>query len=137
MPIVKQMQVLIGLALLSAASVTLADTEKPEAPASTPAAATASASPDAVVVVGTSQGSWSCDEATRERARWLADRASRDGEYQRAGRCYLAAGEQALADQAFVKASLQASPDTSRRLAANLDEVKAQARLIKQAFQRR
>ena len=73
--------------------------------------------------------------------RSLADKASQDGAYQRAGECYLAAGEDALANQAFVRASAQASGDTSRRLAANLNDVKAdvkaQARQMKLAFQRR
>ncbi len=133
MQIFKHVQVLIGLALVSAAGVAVADTDmadtaKPEAPA---------AAQEAVVIIGSAQSSWSCNEATRERARSLADKALKDGEYERAGHCYLAAGEQALADQAFVKALVQTSPDTSHRLAANLDEVKAQARQIKDAFRHR
>jgi HJR/Mrr/RecB family endonuclease len=67
----------------------------------------------------------------------LADKASQDGAFQRAGECYLVAGEHALANQAFARASAQASGDTSRRLAANLNDVKTQARQMKQAFQRR
>jgi hypothetical protein len=121
---VKQVQILVGLALLGAASVALADA---------PSAAT----PETVVVEGTAQGAWNCNEATAERARLLADKASQDGAYQRAGECYVVAGEHALANQAFARASAQASGDTSRRLAANLNDVKAQARQMKQAFQRR
>ena len=120
----KQVQILVGLALLGAASSALADT---------PSAAT----PETVVVEGTAEGNWNCNETTVERARFLADKASQDGAYQRAGECYLAAGEHALSNQAFAKASVQASGDTSRRLAANLNDVKAQARQMKQAFQRR
>jgi hypothetical protein len=129
MRIVNKVKILVGLALLGAASFALADAPKADAPSS-------AATPETVVIVGTAQGS-NCNEATAERARSLADRASQDGAYQRAGECYLAAGEHALANQAFVKASAQASGDTSRRLAANLSDVKAQARQMKQAFQRR
>ncbi|MFL6600109.1 MAG: hypothetical protein ACJ8R9_02125 [Steroidobacteraceae bacterium] len=121
MRFVKQVRILAGLALAGAASITLADT----------------ATPETVVVEGTAQGAWNCNEATAERARSLGDKASQDGAYQRAGECYLIAGEHALANQAFARASAQASGDTSRRLAANLSDVKAQARQMKQAFQRR
>ena len=124
MGFVKQVQILVGLALLGAASVALADA---------PSAAT----PETVVVEGTAQGAWNCNETTAERARLLADKASQDGAYQHAGECYLAAGEHALANEAFARASAQTSGDTSRRLAANLSDVKAQARQMKLAFQRR
>jgi hypothetical protein len=127
MRMVKQVKILVGLALLGAASFALADAPKAEAPAS-------AATPETVVVLGTT---WNCSEVSAERARWLADKASEDRAYQRAGECYLAAGEHALANQAFVKASAQTSGDTSRRLAANLNDVKAQARQMKQAFQHR
>jgi len=124
MRFVKHVQILVGLAFVGAASFALADA---------PSAAT----PETVVVEGTAQGAWSCNEATAEHARLLADRASQDGAFQRAGECYLVAGEHALANQAFARASAQASGDTSRRLAANLNDVKTQARQMKQAFQRR
>jgi hypothetical protein len=127
---VKQVKILVGLALMGAASFALADASKADSP---PSAAT----PETVVVEGTAQGAWNCNEASAERARWLADKASQDRAYQRAGECYLAAGEHALANQAFAKASAQASGDTSHRLAANLNDVKAQVRQMKQAFQRR
>jgi hypothetical protein len=125
--IVKQVQILVGLALLGAASFALAAVPTADSPAS-------AATPETVVVVGTT---WNCSEASTERARSLADKASQDGAYQRAGECYLAAGEHALANQAFAKASAQTSGDTSRKLAANLSDLKAQARQMKQAFQRR
>src|SRR6202045_991179 len=127
MRIVKQVQILVGLALLGAASFALADVPKADSPAS-------AATSETVVVVGTN---WNCGEVSAERARSIADKASQDGAYQRAGECYLAAGEHAVANEAFVKASAQASGDTSRRLASNLSDVKAQARQMKQAFQRR
>jgi phage-related minor tail protein len=114
MRIVKQLQTLVALALLGTADVALAD--------------------DTVVIVGKAA---TCSEAAPDHARLLADQASHDGAYQRAGECYLAAGEQALADQAFVKASAQLSGDTTRRLASNLSDVKAQARQMKEAFRHR
>ena len=130
MRFVKQVRILVGVALMSAASFALADVPKVDTPASAAAAET-------VVIEGTAQGDWNCKEATAERARGLADEASRNGAWQRAGECYLAAGEHALANQAFAKASAQTSGDTSRRLAANLNDLKTQARQMKQAFQRR
>lgn len=106
----------MALALLGAAGTALADAQ------------------NTVVVVGAAQ---SCSNATAERALGLAEQASRDGNYQRAAECYLAAGQQSLADQAFVKASAQSTGDTSRRLAANLSDWKASARQMKQALQHR
>ena len=128
---VEQVKIMVGLALLWAASFALADAPKIDSPAT-------AATPETVVVV---EANWNCGEVSAERARSLADKASQDGAYQRAGECYLAAGEDALANQAFVRASAQASGDTSRRLATNLNDakadVKAQARQMKLAFQRR
>jgi hypothetical protein len=118
MRIIRQARILVGLALLGAAGVAMADVQE-------------------TVVVGRDAETANCSEATPERARWLADEASRGGAYQRAGECYLAAGQQSLADQAFVKASAQSKGDTSKRLASNLNDFKAQARQMKQAFQHR
>ena len=107
---------LVALALLGAAGTAAADVQ------------------ETVVVVGATE---TCGDATPERARWLADKASRDGDHQRAGECYLAAGQRSLADQSFVKASAQSNADTSRRLASNLSDFKASTRQLKQAFQHR
>jgi hypothetical protein len=135
MRIVKQVRILLALAALGVAGVSLADVPAADAPKADPAVNTGKVV--TVVIVGTDEDTWNCSEATVERARWLADKASRDGEYKRAGECYLAAGEPALADGAFMKAIGPSSADTSRKLAANLDQVKAQARQLKLAFQRR
>jgi hypothetical protein len=118
-------QVMAALAVLGTCTIAAADI--PETAASV----------DTVLIVGTKEDTANCHEATAERARWLADKASRDGDYRRAGECYLAAGEPALADQAFVRAVGPASADSSRQLAANLDQLKSQARQLKQAFQKR
>ena len=119
MRIIKQARMLVGLALLGTGGMAVADVQ------------------ETVVVVGEAQTQMNCSEATPERARVLADKASQDGSYQRAGECYLVAGQHSLADQAFVRASVQSKDDTSRRLASNLNDVKAQARQMKQAFQHR
>jgi hypothetical protein len=119
MRIIKQARMLLGLALLGTGGMAVADVQ------------------ETVVVVGDAQTEMNCTEATPERARVLADKAFQDGAYQRAGECYLVAGQHNLADQAFVKASAQSKDDTSRRLASNLNDVKAQARQMKQAFQHR
>jgi hypothetical protein len=92
---------------------------------------------ETIVVLSDGDGGRGCRETTPEQARSLADKAWRDGAYRRAGECYLVAGEQALANEAFVKATAHSTADTSRRLASNLNDVKAQARQMKQAFQRR
>jgi hypothetical protein len=107
---------LVALALLGAAGTAVADVQ------------------ETVVVVGVAER---CGDATPEHARGLADKASRDGDYQRAGECYLAAGQHSLADQAFVRASAQSKGETSRRLASNLSDFKSAARQMKQAFQHR
>jgi hypothetical protein len=117
----KQVRLLVGSILMSMAGLALAD----------------SSVPDTVLVVSAADGVWNCNEATAERARWLADKALHEGAYQRAGECYLAAGEHHLANEAFLRASAQTSGDTSRQLAANVKDFKAQAQHMKQAFQRR
>ena len=129
MRILKQARILVGLALFGAAGMCSA-----EVPATDSATG---ATTETIVVLGSAANTENCREVTQERARWIADKAFRDGAYQRAGDCYLAAGEQALADRAFVKAVPQANANASQRLAANLDVAKAQARQWKAAFRHR
>jgi hypothetical protein len=129
MGIIKRARVPVWLAVLGAAAVGWAGAAKADSPVPTPQ--------EAIVVVDGTEVALNCNEATPQRARWLADKALRDGAYQRAGECYLIAGEHAMADQAFIKASAQARADTSRKLAANLNDVKAQARQMKEAFRHR
>ena len=121
-----RMRAWIGLALLAgAAGIAQADAPAP------------AATPETVVVLGTAEGTWNCNDVTAERARWLADKASSEGSFKRAGECYLAAGDLADADKAFLKASAQTGEETSRKLASNADVVKTQAKQLKQAFRRR
>jgi len=120
MRILKPAQFLLALALMGSAGYALAETPRADAP-------------ETVVVLGDA----TCKDVTPERARVIADKAWQEGAYKQAGDCYVVAGEHALANEAFVKASAQTTGDTSRRLAANLNDVKTQARQMKQAFQRR
>jgi tetratricopeptide (TPR) repeat protein len=53
-----------------------------------------------------------CAAATPEQAKWLADELYRQGQYQRAGDCYQAAGDLPDANEAFVKA-IKAKSDTA------------------------
>lgn len=69
-----------------------------------------------------------------EQARWLADALFEQGAYQRAGECYEAAGDHALADKAFVKAVGPQSSTTTQQLAAQRDQAKALFRQVQQAF---
>jgi hypothetical protein len=124
MGIFKLAPLLAGLVAMGIASWALADVPRTDGA-------------ETVVVLGASNGALACKDETPEHARGLAEKAWQDGAYQRAGECYVVAGDHALANEAFVKASAQSGGDTSRRLASNLNDVKAQARQMKQAFQRR
>ena len=75
-----------------------------------------------------------CPVSTQEQARWLADVLFEQGAYQRAGECYQAAGEHALADRAFVKAVDAESAATGRQLSDQRDQAKALLRKVQQAF---
>jgi len=55
-----------------------------------------------------------CAAATPEQAKWLADELYRQGQYQRAGDCYQAAGDLSDANEAFVKA-IRAKSDTAAK----------------------
>jgi len=127
MRIFRQLQVLVGLALLGAAGLVMAEVPEVES----------SEALETVIVSGAAALEEVCNDATPAHARSLADKAFQSGAFQRAGVCYLAAGEPSLADRAFVKAAAQNKVDTSRRLASNLDEAKAQARQLKAAFHHR
>lgn len=69
-----------------------------------------------------------------EEARWLADALFEQGAYQRAGLCYEAAGDHALANKAFLKALGPQSSATTQQVAAQRDQAKALFRQLQQAF---
>ena len=78
-----------------------------------------------------------CDAPSVEQARALADHFYQQGDYQRAGKCYLVAEEPNLADRAFLKATGPAGADTLRSLAQSRDEAKTQFQKIEEAFHHR
>jgi hypothetical protein len=68
-----------------------------------------------------------CAVATPEQAKWLADQLYRQGQYQRAGDCYQAAGDLTDANEAFVRA-VPANGDATMR------DVKRQGQIAKTLF---
>ena len=68
-----------------------------------------------------------CAVATPEQAKWLADQLYRQGQYQRAGDCYQAAGDLTDANGAFVRA-VPANGD------ATMKDVKRQGQIAKTLF---
>jgi hypothetical protein len=72
--------------------------------------------------------------STPEQARWLADTLFEQGAYQRAGECYEAAGDHALANKAYLKAVGAQSSATTRQLSEQRDQAKALFRQVQQAF---
>ena len=63
-----------------------------------------------------------------------ADLAFRNAQYQKAGQCYLVAGDKPRADLAFIKATAAEAPSAKRQLAANANQVREQFRRLRQAF---
>ena len=72
--------------------------------------------------------------ASPEQARWLADALFEQGAYQRAGECYEAAGDHALADKAFLRAVGAQSSATTHQLSEQRDQAKALFHQVQQAF---
>jgi hypothetical protein len=100
----------LGLGLLAAARVVMADSPAPE--------------------------SRPCEVGTAQEAASLADRLYAKGEYQRAGECYRAAGDLVHANLAFLQAAGPAGEDTARELKAQKDAAKALFASVGQAFRK-
>ena len=66
-----------------------------------------------------------CEAASQQEAATLAERLFEQGEYQRAGVCYQAAGDMVHANLALLKAAGPESEDTARALRAQRDAAKA------------
>ncbi len=75
-----------------------------------------------------------CRVTTQEQARSLADTLFEQGAYQRAGKCYEAGGEYALANRAFMKAVEPQSALTARQLSAQRDQARTMLRKVQLAF---
>jgi len=75
-----------------------------------------------------------CPAAFQAQARWLADVLFDQGAYQRAGACYEAAEDYALANRASVKALGPESAATARQLSEQRDRGKALLQQMQQAL---
>jgi hypothetical protein len=75
-----------------------------------------------------------CEVADAGKAKLLADELYDKGEYQRAGVCYDAAGDQLRAQRAFLKAVGPNSEIAARDLKKELNTAKALANKVQQAF---
>jgi len=75
-----------------------------------------------------------CAGTTQQQARGLADVLFEQRDYQRAGECYEAAREYALANQAFLKAVGPQSAVTARQVSDQRDQAKALFHHMQQAF---
>jgi hypothetical protein len=75
-----------------------------------------------------------CAASDPEQARRLGEVLFAQGAYQRAGECYQAAREYALADRAFLKAVEPEGALTARRLSGQREQGKALLRQVQQAF---
>ena len=126
MRIIPKQLLLIGLVILASTGAAQGEDPKSYPPS------TASTSSPAVGVAPTAE--LRCVATSPQRAREIAEQAWQDGSYQLAGECYLAAGEPAMADRAFLKAVAPQAAATSQRVAENGDQVKAQIRRWNQAL---
>lgn len=75
-----------------------------------------------------------CAAATPQQAKWLAHQLSLQGQYQRAGACYQAAGDLADANEAFVKAVPANSDATAKDLQRQGQIAKTLFTGVQQAF---
>jgi hypothetical protein len=92
-------------------------------------AATRAASADPAV-----EESLKCEVASAQQAATLADRLYQRAEYQRAGKCYQAAGDLAHANLAFLKAAGPQGADTARDLKSQRDAARQLLSSVAQAF---
>ena len=79
-------------------------------------------------------GQKDCRGVDSKLARKQAEAAARNSQYQRAGQCYLVAGDKPKADLAFVKAAAAEGAITKRQLAVNANQAKQQFRQLREAF---
>ena len=82
----------------------------------------------------TPAGHAGCPAASEEQSRNLGAVLFEQGDYQRAGECYQAAGEYALANQAFLRAVEPESAATARQLSDQRDQAKTMLHKVQQAF---
>jgi hypothetical protein len=78
-----------------------------------------------------------CGAVTAQHARTLADEARRAGDHRKAASCYRLAGDPVEADRALSKAFVESNEAATRKASATLDDARAQARRIREAFRSR
>ena len=77
-----------------------------------------------------------CAQTSAQQAKSLADVLYEQGEYQRAGECYEAAGESSRAQLAYLKAAGPNSESAARGLREERDAAKALFTQVQQAFRK-
>ena len=75
-----------------------------------------------------------CPAATIEEARWLANQFREQRVFERAGRCYEAAGEYDAANRAFLDAVQPQSEAAARQLAEQRDQTRTLVRKLQKVF---
>jgi hypothetical protein len=75
-----------------------------------------------------------CGATSAQHAHALADEARHNGEYRRAAQCYRQAGEPVAADRALARAFAETGAASTKKASATIDDAKAQARRIREAF---
>jgi hypothetical protein len=75
-----------------------------------------------------------CGATSAKHAHALADEARRNGEHRLAAQCYRQAGEPVAADRALARAFAEAGAASTKKASATIDDAKAQARRIREAF---
>jgi tetratricopeptide (TPR) repeat protein len=75
-----------------------------------------------------------CADGDSKEARSLADRSYAQGDYQRAGDCYQAAGDLAAANEAFLKAVQPNAKANAQALRTQADTAKALFTRVAHAF---
>jgi len=75
-----------------------------------------------------------CDGLTGDEARRLAQQARRDGSHRKAAECFRVAGDLVQADRSTMRASADSGAAATRKVAANVETAKAQARRLRAAF---
>jgi hypothetical protein len=78
-----------------------------------------------------------CHAKSPQQARSLAEEARKNGDHRRAAQCYREAGDNVSSDRALARAFAESSEASTKKASAMIDDAKAQARRIREAFRAR
>lgn len=78
-----------------------------------------------------------CEAKSPQHARMLAEEARQNGDHRRSAQCYREAGDDVAADRALAKAFVESSEASTKKASAMIDDAKAQAKRIREAFRPR